>query len=347
MNIIDQVRKHLPPKNRQGPAGWISFNCPACKAAGELREDDRGRGGIMFTPSGGITYNCFNCKTVARWEPGSQFSTKMKFVLKQLGISSELIRKMNFEAWRMKELVKVDENALAERYQKLELKFEVKKLPNGAKSFNEWLLEDPMPAKCAEAIQYINNRSSHLLTHYDFYWSPNRKNTMNERVIVPFIYKGDIVGYNARLFTDGRDRYYGNIPANYLFNNQALYKNKRKYVLIVEGIFDALAIDGVAALGSTLSKEQRQWINESGLFPVVITDKDKGGQTLIDAAIEEKWSVSFPYWEEGVGDPAEAVEKYGRLFTIKSIIDNIETNKVAINVKRKRWYDGRNFNKST
>jgi len=342
MNIVDEVRRHLPSKRRQVAAGWISFDCPACIAAGESREDTRSRGGILFSPDGGIVYHCFNCKTKARWEPGNRFSAKMKFVFKQLGIPYELIRKMDFEAWRMEELEKLDDNSLAERYQKLELNFDVKSLPKGTKSFNEWLKEEIIPEKCIDAINYVKERGPHLLTHYNFYWSPGRRNQMNERVIVPFTYKGDIVGYNARLFGTGKNRYYGDIPTNFLFNNQVLEKHDRKYVLVVEGIFDAYAVDGVSALGSTLSKIQRQWINESGLIPVVIADKDKGGQSLIDAAIEERWAVSFPYWEEGIGDPAKAVEEYGRLFVIKSIIDNIETSKIAINVRRKRWYDNAN-----
>ena len=68
---------------------------------------------------------------------------------------------------------------------------------------------------------------------------------------------------------------------------------------------------------------------------IVVPDRDAPGEKLINQAIEFGWSVAFPEWDEKVEDVADAVLKYGRLFTMQSILKNTETNKLKINLKRK------------
>ena len=66
-------------------------------------------------------------------------------------------------------------------------------------------------------------------------------------------------------------------------------------------------------------------------------DRDQPGQKLIDQAIEYGWGVSFPEWHDSVEDTADAVLKYGRLFTIQSILKTTESNKFKIDLKRKMY----------
>ena len=54
-------------------------------------------------------------------------------------------------------------------------------------------------------------------------------------------------------------------------------------------------------------------------------------------AIEFGWSVAFPEWDDHVGDVADAVSKYGRLFTIQSILNSTESNRLKIDLKRKMY----------
>jgi hypothetical protein len=68
-----------------------------------------------------------------------------------------------------------------------------------------------------------------------------------------------------------------------------------------------------------------------------VPDHDRAGGSLIDAALEYGWSVSFPEWENDVKDVNDAVVRYGKLFTLKSIIDAKETSSLKINLKRKRY----------
>ena len=109
----------------------------------------------------------------------------------------------------------------------------------------------------------------------------------------------------------------------------------RKFVIVTEGPFDAIAINGISILGSEVNDIQTQLINDLGKRVIVVPDKDKPGEKLIDQAIENRWSVAFPKWHNEVADVADAVLKYGRLFTMQSILKNTESNKLKINLRRK------------
>ena len=55
----------------------------------------------------------------------------------------------------------------------------------------------------------------------------------------------------------------------------------------------------------------------------------------VRVAIKHGWSVSFPPWEEDIKDASDAVVRYGRLFTVKSILESIETNGTKIKILAK------------
>jgi hypothetical protein len=52
-------------------------------------------------------------------------------------------------------------------------------------------------------------------------------------------------------------------------------------------------------------------------------------------AVENNWMVSFPKWGSGIKDCADAVKQYGRLYTLKSVIDCAVSNKAKIQVYKK------------
>ena len=82
---------------------------------------------------------------------------------------------------------------------------------------------------------------------------------------------------------------------------------------------------------------QRELIDNLNRKVIVVPDKDKAGSKLIEQAIEYRWSVAFPEWDKTVGDVADAVLKYGRLFTIQSILKTTESSKLKIDLKRKMY----------
>ena len=78
-------------------------------------------------------------------------------------------------------------------------------------------------------------------------------------------------------------------------------------------------------------------INNLNRQVIVVPDRDAPGEKLINQATEFGWSVAFPEWEDGVDDVADAVLKYGRLFTIQSILKTTESSKLKIDLKRKMY----------
>ena len=111
----------------------------------------------------------------------------------------------------------------------------------------------------------------------------------------------------------------------------------RKFVIVTEGPFDAIAVSGVSILGSEINDTQRELIDNLGRQVIVVPDRDAPGQKLINQALEFGWSVAFPEWEDNVSDVADAVAKYGRLFTMQSILKSTESNKLKIDLKRKMY----------
>ena len=118
-----------------------------------------------------------------------------------------------------------------------------------------------------------------------------------------------------------------------------------KFVIVSEGPFDAMAIDGVAVLSNECSEVQADIIDSLGREVIVVPDFDikqvKGrtvwaGAKLIEQAIEYGWSVSFPLWSETIKDVSDAVRAYGKLFTLKAVIEGRQSSRLKIELLRKK-----------
>jgi len=131
-------------------------------------------------------------------------------------------------------------------------------------------------------------------------------------------------------------KYYTDVQPGYVFNMDA-QDWSRKFVLVTEGPFDAITVSGVSILGSEINDTQRELIEGLGRQIIVVPDRDAPGEKLINQATEFRWSVAFPEWDKTVGDVADAVLKYGRLFTIQSILKTTESSKLKIDLKRKMY----------
>ena len=68
---------------------------------------------------------------------------------------------------------------------------------------------------------------------------------------------------------------------------------------------------------------------------ILLPDFDKAGIDTVNIATKRGWAVSFPPWEDDIKDASDAVERYGRLFTVKTILDSVETNATKIKILAK------------
>jgi DNA primase len=106
--------------------------------------------------------------------------------------------------------------------------------------------------------------------------------------------------------------------------------------IVVEGIFDALCIGGLAVMHSTISDEQARLIRSLGKEITVVPDQDTAGMELVDRAVELGWAVSMPPWPTDVKDVNDSVVRYGRLATLLTIFENRNTSKIKIEIRKKQ-----------
>jgi 5S rRNA maturation endonuclease (ribonuclease M5) len=100
-----------------------------------------------------------------------------------------------------------------------------------------------------------------------------------------------------------------------------------------------MAVDGIAVLSNECSETQADIIDGLGREVIVVPDADRSGAKLIEQAVEYGWSVSFPIWQEKHKDVASAVEEFGKLFVIKSIIEAKQSNRLKIELRKKKIYN--------
>ena len=251
-----------------------------------------------------------------------------------IGIADNTIRKLAIEAMRH------DESDT--KYEKRKfVTFNKKELPSGAKRLEAWLekyitLPDTEQKNIDNLLNYLSNRGIGP-DWYDFMYSTNTFWDVDKRILIPFYWKGNIVGFTGRTFEQSdKIKYYTDVQPGYVFNMDA-QDWTRKFVIVTEGPFDAITISGVSILGSEVNDIQRELINNLNRQVIVVPDRDAPGEKLINQAIEFGWNVAFPEWDNKVEDVADAVLKYGRLFTIQSILKSTESSKLKIDLKRKMY----------
>ena len=346
-SIQDTVTNLLPGKRKTSPNNWISFNAPCCPHNGET-PDTRSRGGLIFTPSGGVSYHCFNCQFKTGWEPGRHLSYKFRKLLQWFGASDTDVKRLVLEALRIKDTIAPE---VIEKV-KEEVVIKARGLPEGAASFMELVTYHDLndwanSSQLSDAVAYVHDRKIDM-QKYNFYITPETFSNHHKRVIIPIYWKGNIVGYTGRAIVDNvKPKYYNNYEANVLFNYDNQHKDN-KFVLVMEGPFDAMAVDGIATLGDHISESQADIIESLGKDVIVVPDFDmkeyKGknvwtGKALVDMALEYGWSVSFPIWRDKCKDTAKAVQTYGKLYTLKAILDGVESSKLKIELMKKRIHN--------
>jgi len=312
------ILNYLPGKRKQTPSGWISFNAPCCG-------DKRGRGGLKATEQG-WSYHCFNCNKTASFVLGKPLGFKAKSFLGLLNVPESEINALNLESLRHRSIHGIlDDRA---------------KVANALSNIEFDEFDDFPPA-------------SELVTQeHPFYWKYLRDRKVPEdfpamttirtdgihwvrpHVTIPFTYDGKIVGWCARFLDDKSPKYINHTQPGYAFGTELQHKDWQ-YAIVVEGIFDALSIDGIAVMHNTVSDAQARLIRNLGKEIIVVPDQDRAGLELIDRAVELGWSVSIPDWPEGIKDVNDAVVKLGKLTTLLTIMQARETSKIKIELRKK------------
>jgi len=307
--IQDVLLALLPPRRKNTPSGWISLNAVCCHNNGEKR-DTRGRGGLMITPDGGFIWHCFNCGFKAGWHPGKLLSQNTRKLFQWMGLGESDIGKLSLVALKLQ-----DNTAVIKKEIKFDL--EEKQLPPDCLAIDQWITLGAQDQDLLDVIQYLVDTRKVEWNSYPWHWSPEPG--WRDRVVIPFYNNNRIVGYTARKITDGKPKYLTDTQPGYVFNLDRQTAS-REYIILVEGQFDAIAVDGCAVGHNEPNDTQVSRILSLGKEVIVVPDRDRPGAKLLKSAIDNRWSASLPPWEPDIKDVADAVRRYGKLYTLTTIL---------------------------
>jgi hypothetical protein len=184
-------------------------------------------------------------------------------------------------------------------------------------------------------LEYMAVRNLHL-DDTTYYWSSSL--AYRDRLIIPFYYEKRIVGWTARTITaDKKPKYLMEVQPGFVYGLDKQTYDKQ-FAILCEGQVDALHIDGCALGGSEINDAQAMLMNKLGKDIVVVPDRDHAGSKLVERAIELGWQVSLPEWSQDINDVGDAVDRYGRLYTLYSIANAAESSPLKIRLRAKKWF---------
>ena len=311
----------LPNRKKLTQGGWYSFNAVCCDKRGH-KPDRRQRGGIKIDGNN-WTYNCFNCSYSCHYELGRSLSKRVRELLKWCGIDEPQIQRWNLESLQNKDLLDFTKKFTREK----PLQFIQKRLPDCE-------LLDDKNSNHKKYIDYLIARKIDY-TSYQFYVAPFDEGRNANRIIIPYYYNSEIVGHTSRFLDDRAPKYINDQQSGYVFGYDR-QQSDWQVAILMEGIFDALSIDGLALTHNTINDDQVRLLKQLNKQIVFVPDRDKTGFETCDRALELGYQVSIPNWGPDVKDVNDAVIKYGKLATLLSIIQNTTTSKIKIEMMRKR-----------
>jgi len=313
--MIDVIA-YLPGKRKQTASGWISFNAPCCVHRGDT-QDRRSRGGLKPTADGSWSYHCFNCGYTASFILGRNLTFKARRLLEWLNVPAEEIERINLESLKQRSI----EGLLGERQTVVDrlasIEFEERDLPSTTQTLSD------------QAVAYLQGRGISL--DYPFLY----KTMPRPGIVIPFTYNMQVVGHTTRFLDDRTPKYIQDIQPGYVFGTD-LQHSSWQSVIVCEGVFDALSINGLAVLHAEINDAQARLIRNLGREVVVVPDQDEAGMRLVDRAVELGWAVSMPDWPKDCKDINDCVIRWGRLATLLTIMQARETSKIKIELRKKQ-----------
>lgn len=298
-------------------SGWHVFNAICCHHRGH-NPDRRQRGGIKFYDAIDWSYSCFNCGFKCGFQLGKNFSANLRQLLTWCGLDREEIDRLSFQSFSNRTGI----DALIQKKVVLAPTFKTTELPEGARK---------IVSSDAKHIDYIKGRGLDP-EQYPFHVVDGEP---RERLIIPYYWRGNIVGYTSRYY-DGRHPKYVSVgQRGYVFNVDQ-QRDNWGICILVEGQFDALAIGGIACMGSTVTDEQAESIKSLNRKIVFVPDRDKTGLSACNRALELGYTVSIPDWAPDIKDVNDAVNRYGKFATLLSILQDQTSSRVVVEIKRKK-----------
>lgn len=320
VSLEQVIRRYIPLPPSPAGTGWYPLLCKVCSDHGKKGP----RAGFKFEGDR-VSYHCFNCGHASAYDPDEYKSmpVKMQQVLQDFGVPEDEWQQVLFTALANQS----NKSGSALQKPQPHRSLEPTEIPLPEIFYR--LADATEENKWAEiARYYLTEERGVDPSQYPFYLSKPTKDPRLKkwfgRVIIP-IYKDEkLVFYQGRDLTKKARKKYES-PAisreKVLYGFDRLFDQSELPLYILEGWFDAFVVDGVALLGNEISDIQIEWLNRSRRKKVYIPDRLGDGERGASKALEQGWHISTPDIG-GCKDINEAVQKYGKLFVMKTIVDN-------------------------
>jgi hypothetical protein len=305
-------------KIKRTASGWLSGNAACCVHNGESL-DKRSRGGLIVGAQE-WGYSCFNCGFNARFVLGQPLSYNARRLLTWLNVPQEDIERVNLESLRHKSTQSLLEQRAQTAAQPALIHFDQRPLPSG-------LL--PVDQSTPQALTYLQSRC--VSPDFPVFYMPKPR----PGVLIPFAHRGQTVGNTIRFLDNRPIKYLHDMPHGYVFGIDQQQPHW-SFAVVVEGVFDAMSIQGLAVLHNDINAAQVQLIRSLNRDIVVVPDQDTAGMALVDRAIELGWSVSMPEWPADCKDVNDAVIRMGRVAAMITIQAARETSSIKIQLQKKK-----------
>ena len=305
------IRDHI--HFRPISTGWEVGKCQMCN-------DYKERAGIKYD-SGEIAYNCWNCGTSARYtEFSGKISNKFTKILASYGIDVDEINAIVNSSFFTED--QEQKTITLSSLTKPNLDTPTIKLPKASLRLGSTLDFLDYQEKIAK---YLVDRKVDLLKYAFFFSIEDR---FIDRVIIPFYRNGKLIYWQARSIDKNEKKRHDNAPVSreaIMFNYDKVFTVSSTPLVVCEGVFDAMMLDGIAILGSKLTAAKIEILKQSRRKLVFIIDKDENGKHLAEEVLSHGWEICFT--PEGSHDLNDSVQKYGFSESARYIAENKTKNK--------------------
>ena len=299
---IIQSKVNLGPLNSRG------FHAVRCQVCSDYQE----RGAFKFDASS-TGFSCWNCGSKFKYEEGSgRLSKNARNILSAFGISANDLT--NLQSALFKKAEEEQEINLPSMKKKTlftpEVELPQHSYPIGTSGNDE--IQEPL-------IEYLLKRKIDPV-EMKAHFSLDKKYL--RRVIIPFFKNGKIIYWQARAIDDVKPRYL-NCSAQrdaVIYGYDELYSWKKTPLFVTEGVFDAISLGGICLNGSSLNETKIKLLKASSRRLIFVIDRDKTGNELGKAAIENGWEITFV--DERVSDANESVQVFGMPYTVYCLLKN-------------------------
>ncbi len=333
MDIEKVIRQYVPLPTRPSSKGWYGINCRVCNDHGRKGT----RGGFRFDD--GFGYNCFNCGHTAGYKNGQPFTPDeaVKTVFTAFGIPDDVWNELVMDSLRNRN------SDTGQFHQKIVKQSVMEPKVIEFPPFFRKLADMPEDSPIRQLAElHLREDRGIDPNAYPFMLAVRDKeqpHSINwyKRLIIPIFDRNNRpIFYQGRDLTDSDASKYKSAATDrdcVLYGMDQIYTHTNKPLFVVEGFFDAFHLDGVAVMGRQLTDQMIHHLSNSVREKIIIPDRTGNGEELAIAGLRQGWKVSTPDFGE-CKDVDEAIKKYGKLYVMKTITDNIHSGFAAeLNVR--------------